>query len=125
MKKQDYNATLVVKNTPAEAFKQINRVSAWWTENVEGPSENLGDVFTVHFGETFVTFNIVEWVPNKKVVWLVTDCHLPWLKDIKEWKDTKVSFEISGEKDGTKINFTHIGLVPGVECYDGCEKGWD
>jgi hypothetical protein len=20
---------------------------------------------------------------------------------------------------------THIGIVPSVECYDSCEKGWD
>jgi len=20
---------------------------------------------------------------------------------------------------------THIGLVPGIECYNDCEKGWD
>ena len=125
MKKQDYNATIVVKSTPAEAFKQVNRVSAWWTENLEGSSENQGDVFTAHFGDTFVSFTITELIPDKKVVWLVTDCHLPWLSDKKEWKGTSVSIEISGEKDATKINFTHIGLVPGIECYDGCERGWN
>ena len=125
MKKQDYNATIVVKSTPAEAFKQINRVSAWWTDSVKGHSEDLGDVFSVHFGDTFVNFKIVESVPGKKVVWLVTDCHIPWLKDIKEWKDTMVSFDISGEKGETKINFTHIGLVPEVECYANCERGWN
>ena len=28
-------------------------------------------------------------------------------------------------KDTTTINFTHNGLVPGMECYNGCEKAWD
>ena len=25
----------------------------------------------------------------------------------------------------TQISFTHVGLVPEVECYDMCVKGWD
>lgn len=125
MKKQDYNATIVVKTTAAEAFKYINHVSAWWTENLEGSSARLNDVFTVRFGETFVTFRITEFVPAKKVVWLVTDSNLHWLYDKKEWNGTSVRFELSGEKDATSIHFTHIGLLPGIECYNNCKRGWD
>ena len=125
MKKQDYQATIVAKTSPEKAFKDITRVSRWWTENLEGNTEKPDDVFTVHFGETFVTFKTVEVVPAKKIVWLVTDCNLHWLKDKKEWNNTKLSFEISTENDATKISFTHIGLVSEVECYNDCVKGWD
>ena len=34
-------------------------------------------------------------------------------------------WEISPEKDSTQIKFTHVGLVPEVECYEMCVKGWD
>ena len=125
MKKQDYTATILVKATATEAFKSINNVAAWWTENVEGSSEKLNDVLTIHFGETFVTIKIVESVPDKKVVWNVTDCYLPWLVDKQEWTNTRIVFELSAEGDSTSIRFTHIGLEPQVECYDGCVKGWD
>ena len=125
MKKQDYNATIVVKATPVEVFKNINRVSAWWAEDIEGSTENLNDVFTIHFGTPYVTFQIVELVPEQKVVWLVTGCYLPWLSDKTEWNDTRASFEVTSENDATSINFTHIGLAPGIECYDSCVKGWD
>jgi len=125
MEKQDYTATILVKATANEAFHHINHVTAWWTENIEGRSEKLNDVFIIHFGETFVTMKIVESVPDKKVVWEVTDCYLHWLADKKEWKDTRIVFEISAEGDSTRIRFTHIGLAPRVECYDGCVKGWD
>ena len=125
MKKQDYTATILVKATANEAFKSINHVAAWWTENVEGSSEKLNDVLTIHFGETFVTIKIVESVPDKKVVWNVTDCYLHWLADKKEWKDTRIVFDISAEGDSTRIQFTHVGLAPQVECYEGCVKGWD
>jgi hypothetical protein len=36
-----------------------------------------------------------------------------------------MSWEISTEKNSTQIRFTHIGLVPGIECYKGCEKAWN
>ena len=126
MENQNYNATLTVSQTANEVFKSINSVSKWWMENLEGNSENLNDVFTVDFGDdNFVTHKLIEVVPNKKVVWLVTDCYLSWFKDKTEWTNTKMSFEISTKGNSTEIGFTHIGLVPEVECYDMCVKGWD
>ena len=125
MKKQDYTASILVKANANKAFKSINHVAAWWTENIEGSSEKLNDVFTIHFGEAFVTMKIVESVPDKKVVWNVTDCYLHWFADKKEWKGTRIVFEISAEGDSTRIQFTHVGLAPEVECYDDCVKGWD
>jgi hypothetical protein len=125
MKKQDYTTSILVKATASKAFKDINDVAAWWTENIEGSSEKLNDVFTIHFGEAFVTMKIVESVPDKKVVWNVSDCDLHWLADKKEWKNTQIVYEISAEGNSTRIQFTHIGLEPQVECYDSCVKGWD
>ena len=126
MKKEDYNATSVVSQSANEVFKSINSVSKWWTENLEGDSENLNGVFTADFGGgNFVTHKLIEVIPNKKVVWLVTDCYLSWLKDKTEWTNTKMSFEISTKDNSTQMSFTHVGLVPEVECYDMCVKGWD
>jgi len=125
MKQENYRSSIHADISPKEAFDSINYVSGWWTENIEGNSEKLDDVFTVHFGETFVIFKIIESVPYKKIAWLVTDCHLPWLKDKKEWSNTTVSWEISTENNLTKIDMTHIGLVPDIECYTNCEKGWN
>jgi hypothetical protein len=125
MKKQDYTATILVKATANKAFQSINQVTAWWTENIEGSTEKLNDVFIIHFGEAFVTMKIVESIPGKKVLWNITDCYLHWLVDKNEWKNTQVVFEILAEADSTKIQFTHIGLEPQVECYDSCVKGWD
>ena len=125
MKQEDYHCSILADVSPKEAFDNINHVSAWWTENIEGRSEKLNDIFTVHFGETFVTFKIIETAPYKKITWFVTDCNLHWLKDKKEWNNTKISWEISAENSSTKIDMTHIGLVPGIECYNDCEKGWD
>jgi hypothetical protein len=125
MKKQDYTATITANTTAETAFKSINGISDWWTIVFEGHSEKLNDVFTVRFGETFITIQLVEFIPNKKIGWKVIDCYKHWLKDKKEWLGTTMSWEISTEKNATKISFTHTGLVPGIECYNGCEKAWN
>ena len=52
MKKQDYNAIITISNTAQETFKSINNVSKWWTA-IEGSSQKLNDIFTIHFGEDF------------------------------------------------------------------------
>jgi len=124
MKDQNFNCCVNVDVTAHEAFKGIGNVSGWWAKNYEGHSDKAGDVFTVHFGKTNVTFKLTEVIADKKVVWLVTNCHLDWLEDKKEWNGTQVVFELSPENGGTKIDFTHIGLVPEIACYNDCRQGW-
>ena len=125
MKHHDYNAVITVNKKAEDVFKKATAIATWWTENTEGSSQNLNDIFTVRFGETYVTFKTIELVPNQKIVWLVTDCLLPWLTDKREWNNTKLILELSAKNGATNISFTHLGLVPEIECYDGCRKGWD
>jgi len=124
MKNKDFTATIIVSNNAKEAFNAINDVPKWWTKNVTGSSKNIDDVFTVTFGETFATFKIIEMVADKKVVWLTTNCNLHWMKDKKEWKGTKMSYEILPKDNKTAIHFTHIGLTPNIECFLDCSAGW-
>ena len=121
----DYTTTILVDQTPKEAFKAINNVTGWWTENLEGSWKKLKDEFTATFGGTFITMQVVELVPDTKVVWLVTDCYKDWVKgNKKEWNGTKIAFEISKKGKKTEVKFTHVGLVPEFECYGGCSNAW-
>jgi hypothetical protein len=124
MKKKDYHRTIMVNTSAEEAIKKISEVNHWWAKNFTGKAKKLNDTFSVHFGKTFVDFKISELVPGKKVVWKVIDCNLDWINNKKEWNGTEVVFEISKKKNATQIDFTHVGLVPGVECYEDCEVGW-
>lgn len=123
---KSYSVSITCRSTATEAFKKINDVAAWWTEDFKGRSKNMNDEFTVSFGATWMTHEVIELIPGKKIVWMVTDCYKHWLKKNKqEWKGTTLKWEISGGMGETQITFTHVGLLPGIECYDGCEKAWN
>ena len=125
MKEQDYDISITVNVTAREAFESINSVSKWWTENLEGSSESLNDEFTVRFGDVhYSRQKLVEIVPDKKIEWLVTDSALNFIKDKQEWTGTKIRFEIVEENGKTKVHFTHLGLTPGIECFDACSNAW-
>jgi hypothetical protein len=121
----DYHASIVVPGSVKKASEAISQVSSWWTENITGSSKNKDDIFEVHFGETFSKFRITENLPGKIIRWHVMDCNLHWMKNKKEWKDTEVLWEISSVDDSTRIDMAHVGLVPGIECFEDCNKGWN
>ena len=121
----DYHAEIEVPVSVWKASEAISKVSAWWTENVIGNSKNLNDIFEVHFGETYSRFRITENIPGKKIRWHVMDCNLHWMKNKKEWKDTEILWEISVVGNSTRIDMTHIGLGPGIECFADCTRGWN
>jgi hypothetical protein len=121
----DYQCSFNAKVSPVEALDKIRRVSDWWTHAIEGKTQKLDDNFTVTFGETFVTLVIVAEIPEKKLVWRVTDCNLHWIKDKKEWKGTEIVWEIAWDGEKSTVTMTHVGLAPEGECYQTCERGWN
>ena len=71
MKTQDYTCSIQSSVSAKEAYDKIARVSEWWAKDFKGSARNLGDTFTVRFGETFVDFKISEAVPDSRIVWQV------------------------------------------------------
>ncbi len=130
MSNQDFTATVWVEQRPAEAYHTILNVRQWWSglynESFEGVSEKLGDEFSFRAGDGahYTKQKLIELIPGKKVVWLVTEANLSFVETTDEWEGTRISFEIFEDAGKTKIVFTHIGLVPAFECYDACSTGW-
>lgn len=129
MESKDFTATIEVSKSPQRVFKSItNDVVKWWGgEDLEGKSTDLNDEFIIyHLGAHYSKQKLIEVVPYKKIVWLVTDSTLYWLKkDQHEWTNTKMIFEITTKDDKTVLHFTHEGLVPQKECYTMCQQGWN
>jgi hypothetical protein len=123
----NHNLSIVVQveSDSQLAFDSINNVTAWWTANLEGGTSALNNEFVVQFGDVhFSRQKIVEMIPAKKVVWLVTESRLNFVADVQEWTGTRIIFDVISENGITYIRFTHEGLVPQVECYDACSGAW-
>lgn len=122
---QNYTTTFSVDQTPEEVFDAINNVRGWWSEEIEGSTDKLGAAFKYHYKDFHrSTQKITEMVPGKKVVWHILDSHINFVKDKTEWKGTDIVFEITKKDDKTELRFTHVGLVPALECYGACSDGW-
>jgi hypothetical protein len=121
---KDYSATFLVDNTPEAAFDAINNVRGWWSENIEGRTDALGEFKYRAEDLHRCTIRITELVPGKRVVWHVLDNDFNFIADKSEWKDTDIIFELAKKGDQTEVRFTHVGLVPTYECYDVCSDAW-
>ena len=127
MKTKDYTASFTVDQTPEEAFAAINNVRGWWSgePGIEGSTDKLGDEFTYRYKpHHYSKQKIAELIPGKKVVWLILDSQLNFVKDKSEWNGTKITFEIAKKGDKTEVRFIHVGLVPDYECYSACSNAW-
>lgn len=125
MDNQDFTTSILVDQSPKEAFDAITNVRGWWSEEIEGGTAKLGDVFKYHFKDIHICkMKLIEVVPNKKVVWDVLENDFNFISDKAEWVGTKVIFEISTKNNKTEVRFTHQGLVPDYECYDICFNSW-
>ncbi|MVM32285.1 SRPBCC domain-containing protein [Spirosoma sp. HMF4905] len=125
MNSADFTTTLILDQSPDDVFEMINQVNRWWTENITGTFLHLKDEFTVAFSDIHVsTQQVIESIPGQKIVWLVTDSSLNHFANKQEWTGTTIHFDIALKGDKTQLQFTHIGLVPVLDCYQSCTQGW-
>ena len=125
MKADNYTLSFTVDRSPEEVFAAVNNVRGWWSGNIEGSTDKPGAVFTYRYKDIHdTTQKITEWVRGRKVVWHVLKAHINFVKDKAEWEGTDVVFEIARKGDKTELTFTHVGLVPTIECYGKCSGAW-
>ena len=125
MKTSDFTTTISVDQTPQEAFNAINNVRDWWPGEIEGNTTKLDDEFSYRYKKMhYSNQKLVEVIPGKKVIWLVTESSLNFVENKSEWTGTKIIFEIFEKDNKTQVRFTHQGLVPQFECFDACSNAW-
>jgi hypothetical protein len=125
MTTSDFTTSIVVHQTPKQVFNAINNPQAWWSGEITGSTDKLNDEFTYRYKDLHMSKQkIVEIIPNQKVAWHVTESQINYAEDKREWTGTKMIFEISELGDKTQLRFTHLGLVPQIECFESCSNSW-
>lgn len=122
---KDFNTTFLVAQPAGTVFSAVNNVRGWWSERIDGVTDQIDQEFTYQRKELHkCTMKIVEYVPARRVVWLVLDNYFNFTQDQSEWIGTRIEFEISEAGGKTVLSFTHRGLVPEHECYNICFDAW-
>jgi hypothetical protein len=125
MKTKGYATSFTVDKSPQEVFDAINNVRGWWSGEIQGDTDKLGDEFTYQVQDVHRSKQkITELVPGKKVVWRVLDADLSFANNRSEWKGTDIVFEIGKKGGKTEVRFRHVGLVPAYDCYNDCSNAW-
>jgi len=130
MTNQNFQYRFTSSKSTAIVFAHLINPKNWWVglfgETIEGKSENINDEFSFRAGDGVHYSNqkLTELIEDKKIVWLVTESNLSFLKNNDEWARTKICFNIEKVGDKTKITFTHDGLTPQIECYSNCTNAW-
>jgi hypothetical protein len=125
MKTNDFTTTLLVDQSPKEIIEAISNPQHWWSGEVEGKASQLNDEFSYRYKDIhYSKQRVFEIIPDQKVVWLVTESVINYVEDKDEWTGTKISFELSPQGNKTLLRFSHLGLVPAVECFDSCSIAW-
>jgi uncharacterized protein YndB with AHSA1/START domain len=125
MSTASYTTTIVVDQTPEQVFDAVVDVRSWWFGDIEGNADRIGEEFTYSVsGIHWNAMRVTELVPGAKVAWLVTDSRLEFTEVKDEWTGTTIAFHIEAIDGGTRLKFTHVGLVPEDECFTDCSDAW-
>ena len=125
MTDRSFTTTITVDQNPSDVFAAICDVRAWWSQEIVGRAERVGDTFKHHFRDLHrCEIAVKELVSGKKVAWTVLENYFSFTEDTAEWKGTDIVFEIARDGDKTVLTFTHMGLIPEYQCFVACTDGW-
>ena len=117
MSTNDFTTSIMVDKSPEEAFAAITNVRGWWSEEIEGGTAKVDEVFFYHYEDVHrCTIKLIEVIPGKRVVWHILDNYFKFTQDTTGWVDTKVVFNISPRDVQTEVRMTLQGLLPGYDC---------
>ena len=124
-KSADFSSGFTVDQSPDEAYEAINNVRGWWSENIEGPTDQLDGEFIFHNEPIhYSRMKVTELVPGRRVVWRVLENDMSFVDDKSEWIGNEIVFDIARKGDKTEVVFTQLGLVPDYECFEVCANAW-
>jgi uncharacterized protein YndB with AHSA1/START domain len=113
---------------PAEVLYAALTTSAgvrgWWTRDCE-VANHVGGLIDLRFGPNRKQMRIEALEPGREVRWLCTAAHIDALNRKDEWVGTRLAFRLTPvDAQCTRLDFEHAGLMPELECYGLCTRGW-
>lgn len=106
-------------------FNQIINFRGWWSEEIEGSTDQLNETFYYHHKDVHMCrIRLIELNAPTQIKYKVVDNQFSFTKDKKEWTGTYLKFDLKNEEGRTNITFTHEGLTPEDECYNICSESW-
>ena len=124
MTHRDFTTAFTVPNSPEEVFAAVTDVRGWWSEDIRGRTDALGE-FDYRYQDLHrARIRVTELVPGRKVAWHVVENWFSFTRDQAEWTGTDVVFDIAPVPGGTELRLTHHGLTPDDECFEVCSDGW-
>lgn len=125
MENKSFKTSFEVDQSATQMFEAITNVRGWWSENIIGTTDQLNGEFIYQYKDVHqAKMRITEFVPGKKLVWLVLENQFNFTKDKNEWKGNEIVFEISEKNGKTQLHFEQVGLVPEYECFNVCSDAW-
>ena len=122
---QDFQPSFSVPQSPEDVFAAVTNPKRWWTGEIEGHADNVGDEFSYRYGDVhYSKQRVTDLVPGQRAAWRVVESHLAGNADPEEWTGTEITFEISRQEGQTELRFSHLGLVPRFECFEACSSAW-
>ena len=125
MENKSFTTKIVVDKSSKEIFQAINNVRGWWSENIMGDTDKPGSEFFYNYKDVHVCkMKIIEFIPDKRVVWEVLENQFNFTNNKNEWKGNRIVFDINKNGEKTQLDFMQIGLVPEYECFEVCRDAW-
>ena len=125
MHNPDFTTSFVVDQSASEVYNAINNVRGWWSENIEGATDQLIGEWLYQYKDVHICkMKVIEMIPDQKVVWKVLNNYFNFTEDKSEWTGDTIIFEINKLDGKTQLQVTQHGLIPDYECYDICSTAW-
>lgn len=125
MHTEHYTTSIEVDQNPEVIFQAIKNFRGWWSEDIEGQSEDLNDIFLYHYKDIHLCkVKLTEEIAGQKLVYKILENHFSFITDQSEWINTHLIFETIKAGNKTILKFTHEGLTPKDECYSVCNEAW-
>jgi hypothetical protein len=68
MSSPNFATTFSVDKSPEEAFHAIKDIREWWSQEIEGSTDQVGDEFTYHYKDMHrCTMRLTEAVPGRLI----------------------------------------------------------